>query len=531
MKTTICVLSAVIGISMFFSCKKDPDFPVPNDPGILMDSVQTVKCQALNGVLDSASLFTSTQPVSAPMVEGQPVEEVQGDHTCVTRTVTWAPEFSEHYIIQPFTEVIYPGALIDGNTILTGSYRPIISDDRDTITLSMSLWGSQGGSASIQVPRPSNLSEVRAAISQMLMQAAPNLTQAFINFEIEEVRSEKEAELKLAAHFKGWGAKISGSYGWSNTEVKTRYLVKFYQIYYSIDMDIPAQACQFFDPVPSPEEASDMFEGSNPVYVSSVKYGRMVYFMVESSYAEQEVEKALEVAFSKWGKELSVDFSQRDKEVLENSTIKALIIGGSADGAVQVFTDRLAGLENFIVSEAEYSANSQGAPLAYTLRFLKDNSVATVVLPSSYTVQDCFVTCPQTVAQFGSFGGNGGAPFNNLFPPCAKVKSIQVRSAERVDAIKIAYEYEGEEYTISEGGLGGSESPVYTVTSPIVRIEGRSGNRLDRLRFVFADGSATPWYGGGGGSPFTVDLTGEFSGIWGRSGDEIDALGIYQRVF
>ncbi len=68
--------------------------------------------------------------------------------------------------------------------------------------------------------------------------------------------------------------------------------------------------------------------------------------------------------------------------------MSALVVGGSGDGGVKPVTG-VAGLLEFLIEDANFSTTTPGAPIAYTMRYLKDNSVASIVLNSEYTIRNC----------------------------------------------------------------------------------------------------------------------------------------------
>ncbi|MCB0565208.1 MAG: thiol-activated cytolysin family protein [Lewinellaceae bacterium] len=358
------------------------------DPESIIGAIECAKCDTFNSLIRSMQYFSNPEP--SPRTESNEREEVvdlgDRDWVCTYRDVKWAPEYNELFILNPATEVIFPGSMLDGASIADGSYRPIITD-RDTMTLSASIPKLPGVSQRILVANPS-LSSVRDGSAELLQDIVPDGTPASIGSKLEKVYSEQEAYLSLNANFKGWGASVTASYDFERAETRSRFLFQFWQVYYSIDVDPPSYPCEWFNPIPNPERTIELFGGTMPVYVSSVKYGRMVYFMVESEHSEEEVERALNVSYSGFGVGGGVSITDRDKQVLNESTINALIIGGpsgSAINAVAGFEE----LKGYLQEGANFSATSPGAPIAYTLRFIDDNSVANVVLSSEYTIRQC----------------------------------------------------------------------------------------------------------------------------------------------
>ena len=77
-----------------------------------------------------------------------------------------------------------------------------------------------------------------------------------------------------------------------------------------------------------------------------------------------------------------------DKDIISKSKITAFILGGDAGTAVQAI-DSYDNLISFIKDGGNYSKDSPGAPIAYKLNYLKDNSPARMSETTNYDVQTC----------------------------------------------------------------------------------------------------------------------------------------------
>lgn len=85
----------------------------------------------------------------------------------------------------------------------------------------------------------------------------------------------------------------------------------------------------------------------------------------------------------KGGNKIRIRASGDYEAVLRNSTFTAVVLGGSAKGAAE-FNGNLEGLQRFIEAGAVFDERNPGAPIAYTVRFLKDNKIASVNLTTDY---------------------------------------------------------------------------------------------------------------------------------------------------
>ena len=113
----------------------------------------------------------------------------------------------------------------------------------------------------------------------------------------------------------------------------------------------------------------------------------MVLFTFESQYSAEEMGAALDFAYS-GGTDVSGQVSVTYKDILSSSKITAYILGGDAGNAVMTI-DSYDALIAFIKSGGNYSKDSPGAPIAYKLRYLKDNSPARMSMTDDYEVKEC----------------------------------------------------------------------------------------------------------------------------------------------
>lgn len=380
------------------SCEKDDQFQF-NDPSLFIeDSI----CSDLAARIKNMSQLPIDPKIEKTKIGNSTVID-DGNYICTTQPVKWGVQYDERTLLDPKVEVIYIGNDIVLESLNTGEFKPYSMPNRGQYTISISLPASPGLSSKEIIDSPS-LSNVRDGINRLLERVAPNSTSADMRFSKEEIHAKEVVDLALGAGFSGWGASIKANYDFSSEKLRSKILIKFVQKYYTVDVDIPKSICEWFDQQNLPDPS--LFEGLSPVYVSSVTYGRMVYFMLESSASMDEVNKALEASFSAFGKSGTFDISEEHKKVLNESSISAFIVGGSASGAAGAISG-IDGMMKFIQKDATFSVNSPGVPIAYTTRFFSDNSVAKLSLSSEYTIRNCEPKGIETTVTPGNDGGSG----------------------------------------------------------------------------------------------------------------------------
>jgi thiol-activated cytolysin len=353
-----------------------------------------------------ASTATLTQPAAfderpdpTDVVETNTYSIDGRTYECREQRYEVAAEFNELVTLNPTTDVLWPGAIIDAATVATGDYVPIVAA-RKPITISVSLVNIAGAkSRTVQDPK---LSTMREAIADILAQEVTGATEARVTFEIANVYSASQLDLALGVSYKSGLTSVRNQFDFSRTDVLSRTLVKFMQVYYTIDVDVPQQASDLFAPSVTWDSIKAQMSGNvSPVYVSSIAYGRMAFFSIESTYSSTEVSNALNASIK--AIKANVDLDTSYKNVLATSTMKATIIGGSGQSAVQV-VNGFDGLKEYMTQGGNYNKDTAAAPLAYKMRYLRDNSTCEIVMAQNYEVKTC------TELKMGHYGvENSGA--------------------------------------------------------------------------------------------------------------------------
>lgn len=350
------VLTVALTAFLVFGCQKDdlPDFSVEINDYIL-----------------------NLPPVQFPTEKTATVDstatEQDQEYNYTISYYSAAAGYDEQIVLNPQTDVIYPGALIKGESILDGSYLPI-SVGRKPITISTSLQGS--GTVSVKVDDP-KLSTVREAVNSLMNQEY-DVPPANLGFTVENIYSREQMNLALHASYQSGVNEISDSFSYSNKKIKSRVVAKFIQNYYTLDLDLPSSPSDLIEGDPT----SANFGSLMPMYISTVTFGRMALFTVESELTESEVHNYLEGSYGDTSGNTSADF----EKLSSSSTIKVYVLGGSgadAGAAINSFED----FKKYIVQGGNYSKSSPGAPISYKLRYISDNTIAKVVFAASYPVR------------------------------------------------------------------------------------------------------------------------------------------------
>lgn len=382
-------------------------------------------------------------PVDAPArsegAKSEPVRE--GDYSCTTTNLSETRQYDEIVAYAANSESLWPGALLRGDSLYTGAFTQVVAD-RAPLRFSLSL-ENLAGAPSAEMTSPS-LSGFRDSLNRILSNELTGDTPAHIYSEIEQVHSEEQLALAMGAGVSALGgaAKVSTSFDFNNQNIRSRYLVRYVQAYYTVDVDQPPSPSAFLADGVTLEEVSEKFGPENPpVYVSSITYGRVVVFTFESEYSGTEMGAALDFVYS-GGADVNGNVSVTYKDIVARSNITAFILGGSGGDAAQTI-DSYEALIDFIKSGGNYSRESPGAPIAYKLSYLSDNAPARLSFAQEYDVKSCSrvsqkvkVTLDSiTVESDGNDGGSELELFGSIWAAADSEVSLLERTRDQIMTI------------------------------------------------------------------------------------------------
>ena len=324
----------------------------------------------------------------ASMTQGDATtDEITGAYHCIAAPVEETRQYDEIVAYAANSESLWPGAIVAGNSIESGLFTQVVLE-RAPLEASVSLFNLVDGNT-FTMEDPS-LSVYRSEISQVLSSTINGATPANIFSEIEEVHSEEQLALALGASVSWLGSNngISSSFNFSDEVMRSRYLVRYVQAYYTVDVDQPVNPSDLMGPNTTLAQVETKISTeSPPLYVSSVTYGRLVVFTFESSYSAVELGAALDFAYND-GIEITGDTSATYGEILSNSTITAYILGGSGGAAAEAI-DSYEHLTDFINEGGDFGVDSPAAPIAYKLAYLGNNEPARFSFTEEYQFEEC----------------------------------------------------------------------------------------------------------------------------------------------
>jgi len=154
------------------------------------------------------------------------------------------------------------------------------------------------------------------------------------------------------------------------------------QIFYTVSAELPNNPSDLFDNSVTFEELTrkGVSNEAPPVMVSNVAYGRTIYVKLETTSKSQDVQAAFKALL----KDVNVDTNQQYKNIFEESSFTAVVLGGDAQEHNKIVTKDFNEIRNIIKDNAVYSPKNPAYPISYTSVFLKDNSIAAVHNKTDY---------------------------------------------------------------------------------------------------------------------------------------------------
>ena len=288
-----------------------------------------------------------------------------------------AKEFEEQLLFSDDKNVFYPGALLRAKSVVDGEYDPIEAD-RAPIMLSTDLPGSSDPTIKIENP---SLSGVRKGINELLSRKF-NAPAANLTYSIEEVYDKAHLKMAMGGNYKGAANTVEASAGFSFDKEKNRFLVKVQQVFYELSIDLPKNPSDFFA---KEFDYKKEFGKEKPLFVSSIKYGRILLLGIETNMTKKEAEAKLQA--SVLGGKIGANAEAAYNDLLKESTIKGRVLGGDAKlGSLAAIS--LEDVKKFISEGARLSTENPGAPIAYKLKELGTNRTFKTVIYSKYTKND-----------------------------------------------------------------------------------------------------------------------------------------------
>ncbi len=285
----------------------------------------------------------------------------------------------------PNANTLWAGAIVQGNEVPNGILNSIGDNiPRTPITITAKSGDKLFGNATIE--NPSN-AKYSSSLSTVLKTVTGNSVANMI-FQKQEAYSKEQASMELGMSAKWFVGSASGNFNTANSSTEKNIYIFFKQEYYTVSVNEPSKPSDYFASTVDINDLKSKVSTGNPLcYVASVTYGRLL--MAKMTYkGEKSMDDVKTAVTGAFGVANGKGNYNKNSDV-EKSTFDGIILGGSAGGAAKALTGAsIQSIVDFINEEANYSADSPGYPISYTVKNLADNSIVKLGETTDYTVNE-----------------------------------------------------------------------------------------------------------------------------------------------
>ncbi|MFJ8260952.1 thiol-activated cytolysin family protein [Rummeliibacillus sp. NPDC094406] len=282
-------------------------------------------------------------------------------------------------IVDSMTNRTYPGAVQLANKAFADNQPSLLVAKRKPLNISIDLPGMRKeNTITVQNPTYSNVS---GAVDDLVSTwnekySSTHSIPARMQYTESMVYSKSQiaSALNVNAKYLDNGLNIDFN-AIANGEKKVM-VAAYKQIFYTVSAELPDNPSDLFDNSVTFEELTrkGISNEAPPVMVSNVAYGRTIYVKLETTSKSKDVQAAFKALIENQG----VQTNQQYKDIYENSSFTAVVLGGDAKEHNKVVTKDFDEIRNIIKDNAELSPKNPAYPISYTSTFLKDNAVAAV---------------------------------------------------------------------------------------------------------------------------------------------------------
>ncbi len=287
-------------------------------------------------------------------------------------------------LFNPNASVIYPGSLLQGNSLKQATPN-VIAVDRAGGTISYDL--INGNTESYFDVDEVKKSTIQNAMNQIIANSPPDLPANF-TFNYSQVQSEQALALSLGIDYNSAFTDVSSDFSFSSGSSLNRILVKLKQSFYTMSFDIPTSDAGIYAPNVTPSDLAQYVGPGNPAaFISDVTYGRIYYMLIESSSSYTEMEASINASFSGVVASAEANIDGSSLSSLDQLKIKVMAFGGDATSTLLTVGET--NLGNLVDLLAESTTISTGVPISYVVRSVQSKQIVSVQLATQYDVTEC----------------------------------------------------------------------------------------------------------------------------------------------
>ncbi|MGH1433115.1 MAG: thiol-activated cytolysin family protein [Lewinella sp.] len=371
---TLLITTAIV-----VGCNKMEEEPIPN-PDSSFQAVLNAAGEMADPTVSSESEILSQEEVLVGNTQ----------FTCTTKKLEISAAGggdSGFPLFSPNAGVIYPGAMLQGNSLQNGN-PDLIALERGSGTISTDVYdGNIQSSFEVETIAKGSVTN---AINNIIA-GSTGIVPANFNVKVRNIQSREQFALELGVDVNSTFVELESNLSYSSDVSKSTFMVNLTQSFYTMSYDIPVSRENLFAPGVTPEDLREyVYEGNPATYISDVTYGRVFYMLIESTSAQHELEAAVNSTFNGLTTKVQADIEVDYFSSLENVTYSVFAYGGEASGTLQAVG--VSNMEDLVDILAETAQIGSGKPLSYVVRSVANNQIVATQLSTEYEVENCQIT-------------------------------------------------------------------------------------------------------------------------------------------
>lgn len=328
-----------------------------------------------------------------------------GANRCIAGTAREGVSTFQAAAFAPNSDVLWPGSIIDGNSILDGSLTPI-TVARAPATIIIDSIGNPPATGAIppittriaSPSLPTVLTNVRALIAKNIPLGAP----ARIAQSIIEYSSEGQAAIKLNAAAKWMTGNLRAGLAVDSLKKQDNYVIQFVQSYYDLVFTPPGLPSDLFGKGVAARDIRRRLGSPavRPAYVSTVTFGRILLLRVSTTEDRSTTQAYLNLIVSGLTASGELEAQFLKSEFVKRAEFNLLLLGGPSEAGVALLKGAkgLTELPKYYKAGINLNQKNPGVPISYKLRWLGSNQIARMTFTTDYQSQTC---APQDIKRFG----------------------------------------------------------------------------------------------------------------------------------
>lgn len=363
-----------------------------SDTGVTVDQVL-----ATGGEFVDPPAEHGEQAVGAPSAETLTYNDGT-QWSCATQKISIQQDPQEFVTLNPDADVIFPGSLVQGGTLDSGTPEPIpVRRGGGTIVLSLVNGTNAAYQQQVDEATQGNITDAQNHLLAGISNTAIPAKFSY-DYGMYDSADKFAADISVKASWIG-GSSLSSAVDFSQDHHYTRAVLRLSQEYFTTTFQTPTSTGAFFAPDLQGSELAPYVGPNNPAgYISEVTYGRQFYLVFESTASTTDLKTAVDAVYSGAIADVNAQMSTDLLHTQQQTTVKAYAIGGASDTALavalaasnQADTNGLfQSLSAYLRSGGTFSPANPGLPVSYTVRDVVHRNIVKVNLGDEYDVLKC----------------------------------------------------------------------------------------------------------------------------------------------